>query len=313
MTGGWDPGALARRGASRLARLARFVRLEHTLFSLPFAYAGAVLAPAGLSPRVALLVFTAVLGLRTAGMSFNNIADVEIDAANPRTRLRPLVTGEVGLWEAWLLVVLGSALYFASAALLNFYALLFSPLVYAVAMTYPYAKRLHWLPHLHLGLVLGLTVFGGYVASYGCVAGSLWEVVSTAPWLLVASVSLWVAGFDTVYAVLDEEFDREYGLGSIPARFGARAAFRAAAAMHAASGLLYYASLALHSEPPVAWLVGSAGVCLMAWQHVVLRRRGVGGVPAAFNMNLYAGPLMALGPVAGWAARLLRLPVSAWV
>lgn len=301
----WDPGALARRGVSGVYRLARFVRIEHTLFSLPFAYAGAVLAPAGLSLRVAVLIFTALLGLRTAGMSFNNIADRDIDALNPRTRLRPLITGEVRLWEAWLLVALGSLLYFVSAALLNWYALLLSPIVYAVAMTYPYAKRIHWLPHLHLGLVLGLTVFGGYVAAYGCVARSLWEVVSTAPWLLTFSVTLWVAGFDTVYAIMDEEFDRRYGLGSIPARWGTGAALAASGIMHWLSAVLYYASLTLHNEPPVAWLVGSAGVALLAYQHYLLSRRGLEAIPKAFNLNLAAGPLMALGVIAGWAWGIL--------
>jgi len=292
----WDPGRLSRR--SRAAAMARLVRIEHTLFSLPFAYAGAVLACLRcLDARVAVLIGLAVLGLRTAAMAFNNIADLDIDRLNPRTRGRPLVTGAVRAGDAWLLVALGSLLYYASAALLNRYALLLSPVLWLLAMTYPYAKRLHWLPHLHLGLVLGFVVFGGAVAAAGERAAGLAEVLERVPWLYVAAVSLWVAGFDMYYSILDEEFDRSHGLGSVAARLGTRGALHAALATHAASAVLLAASIPAYRLGPVAAAGVAAAVALLAYQHLLLRRGGVAEIPRAFNTNLVLGLVVGLAVV----------------
>jgi 4-hydroxybenzoate polyprenyltransferase len=293
----WDPGRLARR--SRLSALARLVRIEHTLFSLPFAYAGAVLAyPQGLGAWEAVWIFLAVLGLRTAAMSFNNIADLDIDRANPRTAGRPLVTGAVSLRDAWILVVAGSILYFVSAAALNRYALILSPLPWILAITYPYAKRVHWLPHLHLGFVLGLVVFGGAVAVYGDHARSLADVLAKVPWIYVLAVSLWVAGFDAYYAVMDEEFDRKMGLRSIPARFGTEGALWASRIMHAASAALLAAGVWSYRIGSVGSAGMAAGIALLAYQHYLLAREGVSSIPRAFNVNLALGLLIGLSIVA---------------
>jgi len=300
----WDPGRLPRR--SRVAALARLVRIEHTLFSLPFAYAGALLACGRcVDARVAVLIGLAVLGLRTAAMAFNNIADLDIDRLNPRTRMRPLVTGAVRLRDAWLLVALGSLLYYASAAALNRYALLLSPLLWVLAMTYPYAKRIHWLPHLHLGLVLGLVVFGGAVAAAGMEAQGLGEVLSRVPWLYVAAVTLWVAGFDTYYAIMDMDFDRRAGLGSIPARLGARGALAASRLMHAAAAVLLAASIPVYGLGPVGAASIAAAAALLAWQHLLLARKGLEAIPEAFNTNLLLGLVVGLGVALDAALRLL--------
>ncbi|WP_236698213.1 UbiA-like polyprenyltransferase [Pyrodictium occultum] len=299
----WDPGRLSRR--SRLHALMRLVRIEHTLFSLPFAYAGAVLAcPRCLGPREAALIALAVLGLRTAAMAYNNIADLDIDRLNPRTRSRPLVAGAVGLRDAWALVAAGSLLYYASAALLNRYALLLSPLLWLAAITYPHAKRLHWLPHLHLGLVLGSVVFGGAVAAYGGRARGAWDLLHHVPWLYVAAVALWVAGFDTYYAIMDMEFDRSMGLGSIPARLGPRGALWASRLMHAAAAVLMLASVPAYGLGPAAAAGLAAAALLLAYQHLLLARRGLEAVPRAFNTNLALGLAAGLGVLAD---RLLAL------
>ncbi len=300
MTSAWDPGRLTR--VSRLPALARLVRIEHTLFSLPFAYAGAVLAcRCCLDARTALLVALAVLGLRTAAMAFNNIADLDIDRLNPRTSQRPLVTGAVALRDAWLLVAVGSLLYFLSAALLNRYALLLSPVLWLLAMTYPYAKRLHWLPHLHLGLVLGLVVFGGAVATAGNAAESLTEVLRRVPWVYVAAVSLWVAGFDMYYSILDEEFDRSHGLGSVAARLGTRGALLASRLTHLVAAALLAASVPLYRLGPLAAAGIAAALGLLLYQHLLLAKRGLEAIPVAFNTNL------ALGLAVGLAVTLDRL------
>ena len=300
----WDPGRLPRR--SRAAALARLVRIEHTLFSLPFAYAGALLACGRcVDLRVAVLIGLAVLGLRTAAMAFNNIADLDIDRLNPRTRMRPLVTGAVRVRDAWLLVALGSLLYYASAAALNRYALILSPLLWVLAMTYPYAKRLHWLPHIHLGLVLGLVVFGGAVAAAGMAAPGLAWVLSRVPWLYVAAVALWVAGFDTYYAIMDMDFDRRMGLGSIPARLGARGALLASRLMHAAAAALLAASIPAYHLGPVGAASVAAAVALLAWQHILLARRGLEAIPEAFNTNLLLGLVVGLGVALDALLRLL--------
>lgn len=297
----WDPGRLARGG--RVRALLRLIRVEHTLFSLPFAYAGAFLADPreAVSLRVVVLVALAVFGLRTAAMAYNNIADLDIDRLNPRTRGRPLVTGAARLGDAWLLVLLGSLTYYAAAALLNVYALLLSPILWLAAMSYPHAKRLHWLPHLHLGLVLGLVVFGGAVASHGMAARSFTELMQGVPWLYVTAVALWVSGFDTYYAIMDLEFDRRMGLGSIPAKLGVEGALWASRLQHAAAATLLAASIPAYHLGPLGAAGIAASVALLAYQHILLARRGLQAIPEAFNTNL------ALGVIVGTAVALDKL------
>ena len=302
----WDPGRVSKR--SRLAGLARLVRIEHTLFSLPFAYAGAVLACACcLDLWSAVLIGLAVLGLRTAAMAFNNIADLDIDRLNPRTARRPLVTGAVSMRDAWLLVLAGSLLYYASAALLNRYALLLSPILWLLAMTYPYAKRLHWLPHLHLGLVLGFVVFGGAVAVLGYGAPGLGWLLGNVPWLYVAAVTLWVAGFDAYYSILDMEFDRRHGVGSVAAKLGVRGALWASRLMHAVAAVLFAASIPVYGLGLVAAASVAAAIGLLLYQHLLLLREGVDAIPRAFNTNLALGLVVGLGVLID---RLLYLYLS---
>ena len=294
--GGWDPGRVGRAGI--LGVYARLVRVEHTVFSLPFAYVGALLSPwgcGGCTWREALLLGLAVVGLRVAGMAYNNIADYDVDRLNPRTRGRPLVVGAASFRGAWALVVAGSILYYASACALNRYACMLSPILWVTAMTYPHAKRLHWLPHIHLGLVLGLVVFGGAVGAHGDEAQSLADALRGVPWLYVAAVTLWVSGFDTIYAIQDMEFDRAHGLGSIPARLGEAGARAAAALQHAAAIALLLAAAARHGLGPIGWAATIAASALIAAQHPLAAR---GRVREAFNLNLLVALVLGLGLLA---------------
>jgi len=295
---GWDPGRVG--GGGKLRSLARLVRIEHTLFSLPYAYLGAYWAARDITAWEALWLGLAVLGLRTAAMAYNNIADYDIDRKNPRTQHRPLIAGTVSFREAWALVVAGSILYYLSAAALNTYALILSPILWIVALTYPHAKRIHWLPHIHLGLTLGLVVFGGAIGAYGDQAASLVDALSRVPWHLVAAVTFWVAGFDIVYSIQDAEFDREHGLGSVPARLGEKAALHLAIVFHAVAAALF-ALAAVQIGTPIAYATTGATLALLAVQHVAVKECGRACIPLAFNLNLAIGLIVGVGLTLGIA------------
>ncbi len=213
---------------ARLATYGRFVTIEHTVFSIPVILAGTLLAAGGWpSGRVLVLIVLAGTGARTAALGLNRIIDRRLDAQNPRTATRELATGEIGFLEAWGVVLGGAALYLGSAAALNRWCLLLSPLPLAAFVAYPYLKRFTALAHYGVGFCLALAPCGGWMA----VRGS-WEGVG--PVLLLALFTWgWVAGFDIIYACLDVDFDREAGLHSLPARFAAPRALSIAAATHA--------------------------------------------------------------------------------
>jgi 4-hydroxybenzoate polyprenyltransferase len=209
----------------KIKTLLEMIKFEHSVFALPFALMGALLAARGLPEATVLFwLIMAMVWARTAAMGFNRIVDRKFDAANPRTAGRAIPAGTVKLSEAWALVLGASALFFLSCAMLNPLALLISPLALGLTLLYSLTKRFTWLCHVVLGVALALSPLGGWVA----VAGSL----SGFPWVLSLGVAFWVAGFDAVYACLDAEFDRAAGLFSLPVRFGSRQAFRLAVFFH---------------------------------------------------------------------------------
>ena len=285
MAMGWDPGSAI--GFKRIWLYLRLVRIEHTLFSLPFALIGLLIAHAG-NPIVYLLAFLSLLGLRASAMAFNNLADADIDALNPRTRRRPLVVGVVSEHEVLILIALFTLLYYASAYAICMPALLYATPLYILALSYPYAKRAHPLPHLHLGLVLGMAVFGGWVAG-ACSAGCLdpLALLLGAPWLIIAGVALWVAGFDIVYAVMDYEFDRSVGIGSLPAWIGVRPALYTALVFEVFSTILWTVGGLVYMGIYAAASSFLAG--LFAVYSVVLALRDTRLIPKAFNLNLSVG------------------------
>jgi 4-hydroxybenzoate polyprenyltransferase len=276
----------------------RLVRIEHTLFSLPFAYLGAVLScPRCLDWWNAILIGLAVLGLRTASMAYNNIADLDIDRANPRTRGRPLASGALPVRDAWILVALGSALYYASALLLNRPALLLSPILWILAMTYPHHKRVSPWPHYHLGLVLGFVVFGGAVAVCGECTSNLAWITSRVPWIYLLAVTLWVAGFDIPYSIQDQEFDKSYGLHSIPADYGEQTALQVSRVTHLLSGILFLYTGITYRLGPIGWAGTITGVLLLLAQHIILHKKGRQGEHIAFNLNLLIGLIIPLSVI----------------
>lgn len=223
-------GAAPRDGRPTFSwgRLRSYVKLEHTLFSVPVLVSSAVLAAGGWPPPVPLLVLlVAAAGARTAGMSLNRIVDRYIDAGNPRTAARELPSGKLSMGHAALITAASLLAYLAGAVYFGRLCLLLSPIPVAVFWGYPYLKRITPLAHFGVALALALAPLGAYVALRQDVLGAL---RGAGP--LALFTFLWVAGFDIIYATLDVEYDRSHGLHSIPADFGVQRALAVSGALH---------------------------------------------------------------------------------
>jgi 4-hydroxybenzoate polyprenyltransferase len=256
-------------------RFASLVKVEHTVFALPFAYVGALLAVDGIPSGHDLLWITvAMVGARSLAMGLNRLIDARIDAGNPRTAQRELPTGALVPWQV-VLFCLGSLVVFLFAVWqLDPLVRWLWPIPVVGFVVYPYLKRVTWLSHLWLGAVDGLAPVGAWVA----ITGELpWEA-----WLLGAAVACWVAGFDLFYSLLDLDFDRSAGLHSWATRFGERATFWGARALHAATvALLAAAGLGL----PVGigyWAGVVAVALLLVYEHSLVRPGDLRRLDAAF-------------------------------
>jgi 4-hydroxybenzoate polyprenyltransferase len=251
------------------------VVFAHTVFALPFALLSAVLASGGVpGGRTLLWILVAMVGARSAAMSFNRVVDRHIDARNPRTARREIPAGVVSPAAAALFCVASAALFVLASAQLNRLCLLLSPVALAIVLGYSYGKRVTPFAHLLLGLSLAIAPVGAWVAVTGAFA--------LPPILLGFAVLFWVAGFDVIYSLQDEEFDRAEGLRSIPARFGARRALRIARLFHASTLVLFYAVFLAVSG---GWLLGAAVVVaglFLVRQHRLVSPGDLSRVDAAF-------------------------------
>jgi len=242
------------------------VRFSHTLFALPFALAAMLIAAEGLPPwQTIVLILAAMVAARSCAMAVNRLADAEIDARNPRTALRHIPTGAMSRRSVVVLAVGCGLVFVGITALMNRLAFALSPVVIAVFIVYPFTKRFTSLTHGVLGLALGLAPIGAWIAVTGAFA--------LPPIVLGAAVLLWVAGFDVIYAILDEAFDREAGLHSLVVNLGRVRSLVVARVLHAATFVL----LVLFGliEPSLrrfysAGLVVIAG--LLVYEHVIIRR-----------------------------------------
>ena len=209
----------------KLVMILRMIKIEHTVFALPFAFMGAILAAKGWPTSQQIFwILTAMVGIRSAAMAFNRLADAKIDAANIRTRNREIPRGALKKSEVWIFVVTSSALFILAAYQLNRLCFILSPVALAATFFYSYTKRFTWLSHLFLGGAIGLAPIGGWLA----VAGSFEPIA----FLLGAAVLFWIAGFDIVYACQDYEFDRSYMLKSVPERWGISKALKISECCH---------------------------------------------------------------------------------
>lgn len=294
--------------AGRFRTWGRFVRFEHTLFSLPLLFAGLVLGAGalGVGWRLALLVLAAGTGARTAALALNRIIDRRIDARNPRTRLRELPSGAMTLGEAWALAAAGAILYAAAAWAIAPLLLALAPVPLAVFVAYPYLKRVTAWCHLGVGLGLAMAPLGGWLAARASAGGAPGAVFADprpafadpGPALLLAAFTLlWVAGFDVIYATLDEAFDREAGIRSLPARHGRGTALWIARAMHAAAWACLAALVAWRLPGPLAF----AGLALLGALLVWEQARADDVDLAFFRVNVGVG-FAALATVAAGVA-----------
>ncbi len=262
--------------AGLVRETAQLVMLQHTVFALPFAVIGLITAatPGWPSWRIVTWVLVAMVAARTAAMAFNRLADHRLDAANPRTRERSLPAGRLSRRYAWGVTLVTAAAFVAAASMLNRLCLLLAVPTLAVLLGYSFAKRFTSLAHVWLGVALGLAPVGAWLAVSGRPA---WP-----PLVLGGAVALWVAGFDIVYSLQDEHFDRAHQLHSLPAAIGARHALMVARVLHgvAFGGFAWF-----------AWLAGGGGLRLLAvltaglvlvLQHRLVRHDDLSRVGAAF-------------------------------
>jgi 4-hydroxybenzoate polyprenyltransferase len=266
---------------SGLQRFTSFVKIEHTLFSLPLIYSGVLLAAGDALPpwSTLILVLTAATGARTAAFALNRIIDRKIDARNPRTAARDLPTGRITLWEASWVLVAGLALYFGSAWLLSRFCFLLSPVPLAIFVIYPTMKRYTPLAHFGVGLGLAMGPLGGWFA----MSPSLENLF--APAVLSLFTLFWVAGFDIIYATLDEEFDRKESLYSFPARFGRERALRYSALFH----LIAFALLVVLFLHSLRSLLALPLLLLTGYLLYVEQRKSDDVELAFFRINAVAG------------------------
>jgi 4-hydroxybenzoate polyprenyltransferase len=250
-------GLAAAPNATRL--VLKEIRLEHTLFALPFAYVGAIFAARGLPSAYQLVWITvAVLGARTAAMAANRYIDRDIDARNPRTARRALASGTLAprimLWTA----CAGIGLLVLAAFMLNPLCVALLPLAALGIAIYPFLKRYTWGVHFVLGAVDGFAPLGAYVAVAGTIRGAgLW---------IFAAVTLWVAGFDIIYALMDRDVDRAQNLRSIPARFGEASGRRLPIALHASMVVLLALAGWAAQAGPLYYLGVGLGLALVLYE-----------------------------------------------
>lgn len=252
------------------------IKIEHTLFALPFAFLGAVLAARGLPTAQQIIWITvAMVGARSAAMAFNRLADREVDAANPRTAMRAIPAGLLSTQFVGLFTIASAAIFFLAAYMLNNLTLMLSPIALASVLLYSYTKRFTSLSHLVLGWCLSIAPTGAWIAVRGAID-------SPVPLLLSLAVMLWTAGFDVIYACQDYEFDVKAGLNSIPQRLGIAKALWVARLLHVA---MFAALIAVFALSNLHWL-GLLGVvataALLIYQHSIVKANDLSRLNAAF-------------------------------
>lgn len=251
------------------------IKWEHSIFALPFALTGAVLAAGGWpSLRVLCWIVVCMVGARSAAMAFNRLADSEIDAANPRTATRALPKGELSKSFVLCFTILAAGVFFLGAAMLNRLTLELAPVALIVVLAYSYMKRITRWSHVVLGLALGIAPSAAWIA----VRGSLSPRII----LLTGIVILWVGGFDVLYACQDFEHDRKAGLNSVPQAFGLEGAFWIARLMHLGMAVLLFVLLHAFGLGMIALVGMVLVIVLLAYEHAIIAPHDLRRMNAAF-------------------------------
>lgn len=261
------------------------IKFEHSVFALPFALIGALLAAGGLPGGLVLgWIVVAMVAARSTAMAFNRIADRKFDALNPRTKTRPLQTGKLGVPFATAFTVVSGAVFLFAASQLNTFSFVLSPFVLAILLGYSWTKRFTRWSHVILGFCLGLAPVGAWIAVRGALD---WK-----PFLLCAAVTLWTAGFDIIYACQDVEFDQQSGLYSLPKSIGIRNALIVSSVFHGVMvGLLGGLALVFHLGG-LTWLGIGIVAALLLYEHTLVKPSDLSRVNAAFfTVNGFIGIL----------------------
>jgi 4-hydroxybenzoate polyprenyltransferase len=287
----WNLGTV--EPLNRLRTYAAFVRFSHSVFALPFALTGALLAlhrqavwdVASMAGRI-LWIIVAMVAARSAAMGFNRLVDARHDALNPRTAMRELPRGAMTVGEAIVFVALSGIVFVVAAGMLSPLCLLLSPVALAIVFWYSLAKRFTPYTQLFLGLAMAVAPVGGWLAAGG---GGGWE-----PWLLGLAIGTWVGGFDVLYACQDLSFDRTHGLKSIPVRFGVGRSLVISRAMHVIT-VLCLAALGPIASLGWTYAAGVAGVALLLiYEQSLVTEHDLSQVKRAFDLNGYVGILYLL-------------------
>jgi 4-hydroxybenzoate polyprenyltransferase len=283
---------MAQEKQSSIRTVLEMIKFEHSVFALPFALTGALLAARATrhgwpTLRQILWIVVAMVAARSAAMTMNRIADLRYDRENPRTRQRALVTGAITLEFAWFFTVLAVAAFVVAAWQLNPLALRLAPLAIAILFFYSFTKRFTTWSHLFLGFALGVSPAAAWIA----VTGSLnWRML-----ILCGAVTLWVGGFDVLYACQDVEYDQSAGLFSVPKRFGIANALRIARGMHlGVMALLAWLALSFGLPWP-AWAGIAVVALLLGYEHSLVKADDLSKLDAAFfTVNGYISMLFLL-------------------
>lgn len=254
------------------------IALSHSVFALPFAYMGAVLAAGGFpSGHDFFWITLAMVGARSAAMALNNFIDLKYDRLHPRFTKRPMVTGEVKTWEAVALTIVSLGVFLAAAANLHPLALKLAPLAVIPLAVYPYMKRFSWTCHLVLGLALSIAPIGAWIAIEGYLPLGIG--------LLGLAVGVWIAGFDVIYACQDVEFDKAHGLNSMPVRFGVQGALNLTKMMHFLSAAMFAAVGFIFQLSWVYFIGVVLAAIVLVYQHSIVSSSDLSKVTQKYFMR----------------------------
>lgn len=286
------PAPRRATGVQVVPALLGLVRFQHTVFALPFAFAGALMARNAWPPiSVLAWILLAMVGARSLAMALNRLVDRELDARNPRTAGRHIPAGRLSVNQVRVFALVSLAALLVAVSQLPPITWWLWPIPVALFVIYPYAKRFTWACHLILGISIGIAPIGGWIAVTGQFA---W-----APVLLWMAVAVWICGFDVIYALLDVDSDRAEGINSVPVRFGERGALRIAGACHALTVLLLVLAGIAAS---VTWpYYVAVAVCagILAWEHLHVRPGDVARINAAFGTaNMVMSLVFLVGVIA---------------